>query len=531
MRYFLLLFALIVTAGVNAQSAEERALRYIERYKDIAIQEMERAGIPASIKLAQGLLESGVGTSYLAKNANNHFGIKCGSNWNGKEVYRKDDDYNNQGQLIKSCFRGYRNANASYVAHSEFLRDPKKAFRYGFLFRLNPRDYKRWAQGLRRAGYATDPNYPTKLISRIEKYNLHQYDRLPINDGTVVSNPGGTTRPGTLPPGTTRPGNNPTVPNTGNVPPTDVSTPIENLVTGFLNTNDVTYFVSDEAISVDEVARRVDISVRKLIEYNEPLASGQQKIKPGQRVFIQKKRNSYRGRERYHVVQLGETLQEISDRYAIRMDKLLKRNRLVSPEQRVATGEKIKLRGGKVKTPPRLGGAVPTTTPEEPVTPPAGNDDATTDNTATSPVNNTDDTTPPPVTPQPSTPIPNPNMPGNNGNQPDFGDTPTTPTTNPTPPATVDPTVPTTPPTTTDPTPPTTPPVTPPATVDPPTTNPVPSTPTTPPASANRKHTVAKGDTLYNISRRYGTTVDRLKQLNGLTSNTISIGQVLRVDE
>ena len=152
----------------NVQDQE----RYIKRYAKIAMREMERSGVPASIKLAQGIWESGAGTSTLARSANNHFGIKCGSNWKGDEYYKEDDDYNDQGRLIKSCFRKYRNADASYVAHSEFLRDPRKAFRYGFLFRLDPTDYKGWARGLSKAGYATDVNYSRRIIDIIERHNL-----------------------------------------------------------------------------------------------------------------------------------------------------------------------------------------------------------------------------------------------------------------------------------------------------------------------------------------------------------------------
>ncbi|NJO87484.1 MAG: glucosaminidase domain-containing protein, partial [Lewinella sp.] len=127
----------LMYSGLAAQANQSpEQLRYIERYKDIAIREMERSGVPASIKLAQGILESDAGRSFLAQRANNHFGIKCGSEWNGEEVYREDDDFNDRGELIKSCFRGYRNPEASFVAHSEFLRDPNKTFRYGFLFRL-----------------------------------------------------------------------------------------------------------------------------------------------------------------------------------------------------------------------------------------------------------------------------------------------------------------------------------------------------------------------------------------------------------
>ena len=170
------LFVAMLWFCTNAFPSDEHQA-YIKRYKNIAISEMERAGIPASIKLAQGLLESGAGSSDLARKANNHFGIKCHSNWTGGTYYKKDDEYNALGMLKKSCFRAYKNADASYVAHSEFLRDPKKHERYGFLFGLKTTDYKGWAKGLKKAGYATSNTYPKKLIDLIERYKLYQYDR------------------------------------------------------------------------------------------------------------------------------------------------------------------------------------------------------------------------------------------------------------------------------------------------------------------------------------------------------------------
>lgn len=139
---------------------------YIERYKAIAIAEMNTYGIPASIKLAQALLESGNGNSYLAREANNHFGIKCGGAWNGKSVTRPDDNAND-------CFRVYENPEQSFRDHSEFLLRP----RYAALFRLDKNDYKGWARGLKQAGYATNPRYPELLIEMIERYGLDQYDR------------------------------------------------------------------------------------------------------------------------------------------------------------------------------------------------------------------------------------------------------------------------------------------------------------------------------------------------------------------
>ena len=140
-------------------------LTYIDAFKAVAIEEMNKYGIPASITLAQGILESDKGNSSLAKYANNHFGIKCTSDWKGKAYY-KDDDKNND------CFRVYKDARESYKDHSEFL----KRKRYSFLFELDKNDYKNWAIGLKKAGYATNPKYPDLLISIIERYQLNQYD-------------------------------------------------------------------------------------------------------------------------------------------------------------------------------------------------------------------------------------------------------------------------------------------------------------------------------------------------------------------
>ena len=139
---------------------------YIERFKKIAIKEMDLYGIPASITLAQGLFESGNGNSDLAKIANNHFGIKCTSDWNGKSYYKNDDKDND-------CFRVYNNPEDSYRDHSEFL----KRKRYAALFELDKNDYRGWATGLKQAGYATNPKYPDLLIGVIEKYHLDQFDK------------------------------------------------------------------------------------------------------------------------------------------------------------------------------------------------------------------------------------------------------------------------------------------------------------------------------------------------------------------
>lgn len=450
---------------------------YIRRYKEIAIREMERTGVPASIKLAQGILESDAGRSILARSANNHFGIKCGSNWKGGEYYRRDDDYDENGRLIKSCFREYRNADASFVAHSEFLRDPAKAFRYGFLFRLNPTDYQAWAKGLRQAGYATNPRYPELLISLIERYNLQQYDT------------------------------------PGAVDPVEVEEPITELLTGILRENDVSYFISEAPLSVEEVAQKVDLSIRRILDYNEALNEESQEVPSGERVYLQKKRKNYRGRERYYTVQEGETLYDVAQRFGIRLDKLARRNRL--PEEAdPATGEEIKLRGGRTKEAPRLEG-----TPDPDAPNPEGPEIPTTDDGLIDLDNPAVDLPPLEgggvVRPRPLPPVVRPN------------------------PVPENPTVPPSSPPSTSPGP--QPPVVSPGpdfgepapTPTPPVVNPGPDfgdpAPTPQPTSP-KVHTVSAGETLFAISRRYNLTVDQLKTLNNLTSNLISVGQKLRVE-
>jgi flagellum-specific peptidoglycan hydrolase FlgJ len=160
--FFLSLKILAFGQSINTQYEE-----YIAKYLAIAKKEMKLHGIPASITLAQGLLESGAGQSKLAKKANNHFGIKCHNDWKGRK-FRHDDDKR------KECFRKYGNAKHSFKDHSLFLTSKS---RYAFLFDLKTIDYKGWAKGLKQAGYATDPNYPAKLIKIIEDYKLYKYDK------------------------------------------------------------------------------------------------------------------------------------------------------------------------------------------------------------------------------------------------------------------------------------------------------------------------------------------------------------------
>lgn len=155
---------------------DERAVQnYIERYGPVAVAEMHRVGIPASIKLAQAIVESRYGTSGLSVNSNNHFGIKCKEYWKGQTYYHEDDDYNDKGHLIKSCFRSYEVVVDSYIDHSNFLSG---SIAYEPLFKIAPANYEAWAWGLQHLGYASDRGYAQKLINTIESYELYHWDRL-----------------------------------------------------------------------------------------------------------------------------------------------------------------------------------------------------------------------------------------------------------------------------------------------------------------------------------------------------------------
>ena len=163
--------------------------QYIHVFKDIAVSEMHRSGIPASIKLAQGLLESQAGQSSLATKANNHFGIKCKKEWYGPTFYKKDDDRDRRGRLIESCFRAYDFVQQSYVDHTNFLLHRE---RYKDLFRYGRQDYVNWAIGLKRCGYATDKKYAHKLIKTIQRLGLNALDSAPLpthEKSTTISMP------------------------------------------------------------------------------------------------------------------------------------------------------------------------------------------------------------------------------------------------------------------------------------------------------------------------------------------------------
>jgi len=168
-----ILFLFVCTVSLLVNPSEEIAYGYVEDHKDLAVIEMYRTGIPASITLAQGMHESALGKSDLAIHANNHFGIKCKSYWQGKTYAHKDDDYDEDGNLIKSCFRAYDTVIDSYIDHSNFLTMTEH---YQPCFQFDKTDYINWAYTLKRCGYATDKSYAIKLIDKIEKYQLYVYD-------------------------------------------------------------------------------------------------------------------------------------------------------------------------------------------------------------------------------------------------------------------------------------------------------------------------------------------------------------------
>lgn len=421
-------------------------LQYIEQYKKIAVKEMDRAGIPASIKLAQALLESNAGKSELARKANNHFGIKCGTDWKGKTYEIEDDDYDEYGNIVKSCFRKYKSEEESFIGHSEFLRDPKKANRYGFLFRLEPTDYKRWAKGLRTSGYATGAGYDEKLIRIIETYKLYELDDLDSDN---------------FPEG--RPDN------------------IKDAIAGLdlRKVNDVKVVFAKNRITVQDISEKTGVSISRLKRYNEILPAPNDSLKDDTRIYIQPKRCRNRGGRKWHYVQPDETLFAISQLYGIKLSKIRSRNRIPEGAE-LQVNQPIKLKGCRIKEGerPRL---ETEKKPTETVPPLLDPDD---------------EFMPDEITPEKPTTAP-----------------PSGGTTKPTTPPTGGTTKPTTPPTGG--------------------TRPDTSTPTTPstqPAEpGDGFHTVAKGDTLYNISRRYSLTVDELLRLNSLSDSNIKIGQVLRV--
>lgn len=270
---------------------------YFDRYKDIAIEQMLKYKIPASITLAQGVFESGAGQSELTRKGNNHFGIKC-HDWSGRRTYHDDDEKH-------ECFRAYDNAYESYEDHSRFLAGSK---RYRQLFSLKPTDYKGWARGLKECGYATNPAYAQKLIGIIELYGLDKYDKARSYDRFMVRSATGGS---------------------------------------FMHTvykcNDVYYVVAKKGDTFKSIGEDMGISYRKLARYNE--RNRKATLEEGERIYLKKKR--LRAAKEYkrqpHVVQPGESIYSISQLYGMRMSSIYELNKL-SSDYRLKVGDKLRVR-------------------------------------------------------------------------------------------------------------------------------------------------------------------------------------------
>ena len=347
------------------------ATEYLNTYSALAVSEMKRTGIPASITLAQGMLESNYGRSRLAMQGNNHFGIKCHSSWTGRKIYHDD---NRKGE----CFRAYTSAEESYRDHSDFL---VSGSRYRDLFSLGSTDYKGWAHGLKKAGYATDPKYADLLIRKIEEYRLWAYDTgaaVPAStaqpsetavtpataqpgrssgtstagtstagrpaSGTATTAVTAVSQPDTARPDTSGLKNEVQVPATANRN-NDAEEPIKviTLSTGekVMENNNVEYIIVEEGDTFESLARRHQLLAWEITRYNE-LAPGAQ-LKPGQVIYLQPKRSTAARGLTMHTVTAGDTMYSISQKYAVKLSSLYKMN-LMDEGTECRPGQKLRLR-------------------------------------------------------------------------------------------------------------------------------------------------------------------------------------------
>ncbi|HBB92616.1 MAG TPA: hypothetical protein DC042_13110 [Bacteroidales bacterium] len=311
-RYNLRLFTLtaflcLVAIHLSAQ-VDSLYWSYIRKYSNLAINEMHYSRIPASITMAQALLESKFGTSELAVNANNHFGIKCQMEWTGERYTYQDDDEN-------TCFRKYSSIDESFRDHSHFLMYRP---RYAGLFKLDPTDYTAWAHGLKLAGYATNPNYAPMLLKIIENYRLHMLDsEVPQIDHVNSVN--------------------------------DILIPMNfpeggALATRIFHRNRIDYTIARMGDNVESLTRQFDKLRWEIRKYND--IPKDQDLRPGQVVYLQPKRKQAEPGYSIHTVDQGETMHSISQMYGIRIKCLYKRNEM-KPGEEPRPGDEIWLRGMK----------------------------------------------------------------------------------------------------------------------------------------------------------------------------------------
>lgn len=308
----ILLFATGCFCQAKAQNIS--AAQYIAQYKDIAISEMKRMGVPAAITLAQGLLESQSGNSDLVKESNNHFGIKCKSTWTADFVRHDDDE---PGE----CFRKYKTAEDSYRDHSNFLRGSS---RYDFLFKLNPADYKAWAYGLLKAGYATNPRYPEILIKNIETYNLEQYSMAAVNevphfDASKYQND---------------PVNKSSEAFNAD---SDLTKPIN------LTINGSKALLVPKGTSLLAIATQYHINLDKLLAINDLTKDGL--LDKDQYVFLEKKQKE--GKGNFYISQPNESMYDIAQKNGVILQYLYTYNQ-IAPDDFIVAGTKIFLKPQEV---------------------------------------------------------------------------------------------------------------------------------------------------------------------------------------
>jgi len=294
------LLSFILFCGfANSQVQNKAYLTYIEKYHSLAEKQQKLHNIPASIILAQGLLESSAGQSYLSQRANNHFGIKCNNDWTGETIYWDDDEKN-------ECFRRYKSVSESYEDHSLFL---KKRQRYAFLFQLDPTDYQGWAFGLKNAGYATDPAYAYKLISIIENYNLQRFDKAEFKEATIATS--------------------------------DIYRLSAYISHKVFKNNGVPYVVATPCDTYENIAEEFSLEEERLRNYNEVDAEAE--LIAWEKVYIRPKKNKASKNHPIHVVQEGESMHSIAQEYGIKTEKLYKLNHLPYTEG-ARVGQVLKLR-------------------------------------------------------------------------------------------------------------------------------------------------------------------------------------------
>ena len=310
--------AFLLLSHLSLIGQYSNADQYIEQYKALAISEMSRTGIPASIKMGQAILESAAGMSTLATKANNHFGVKCGSVWQGDNYGLKDDERVLLFFKKKSCFRKYNNAEESYMDHSAFLLRPNSP--YASLFDLDKTDYKAWAYGLKKAGYATAGDYPEKLIGIIERYHLYQLDNLTNSD--VVSN---------YKPKATQVVTAPKV-----IEPKD----------RIILINQIKAIVAKEGETPTLLARATNTNLSNIMEYNDYIQYSTEALNENDIVFLQKKKKTYWGKNKTHTIADGDNMFGLSQQYGVQLKMLYERNGM-NPEMEPAVGQTIYLRGDR----------------------------------------------------------------------------------------------------------------------------------------------------------------------------------------